>query len=549
MRLIPLLILLAACSNGSSDDKTDTDDTVVADTDAADTDAADTDITPDQPTCPEGAEHAVLTTKGCVLGTATDEGEAFLGIPYAKPPVGDRRWKRPESISPWSEPLTANDPGPVCPQTNGTPTGTLDPLDGDEDCLRLNVLRPAGASGLPILFFIHGGGNVDGAGSEDLYLDNPGLAKNAILVTHNYRLGPLGFLAHPKLSLEDPEGVSGNQGLRDSILALKFIRDNAAAFGGDPDKILLFGESAGSIDACALWLSPETQGWFAGVIGESGPCTSLRTPLKGALNSGESFGQRFATEASCDTETDVLACLRTRTVHDILRYLPGRQGPVGDGEDYGPVIDGKVLPKSAKKAAADGDVPNVPMMLTVNADEATLFIPADSIADDGAYKAALLPYAILYGLPRPLTDGVRTLHDAWDPVDYGGDANAAFRAFNTDALFVCPTRQWLNLIAPHAPAYGMYFARPLLGSEPLGAIHGAELPYVFGTITPFAAAEDLTLSTTLQAAWTSMASGTPSIAGVATWPTIDAGWVQVGADASVSTIDDLEAEKCAILGM
>lgn len=552
MRLIPLLLLLAACADGPTDDKTDTDDTVTVDTDRPDTDVADTDVGPVTPACPPGTEHAVLTSTGCVIGVPTDDGEAFLGIPYARPPVDGRRWKRPEPIPAWTEPLVADDPGPACPQTNGTALGDLAPLSGDEDCLRLNVLRPDGADGLPILFFIHGGGNVDGSGSEDLYLSNPGLAKNAILVTHNYRLGPLGFLAHPKLSAEDPDGVSGNQGLRDSILALKWVRDNAVALGGDPDKLLLFGESAGSLDACALWLSPATQGWFAGVIGQSGPCGSLRTSMKGGFGeSGEEFGTRFEVAASCDDTPDTLTCMRSRSVFDILRYLPGRAGPVGDAEDYGPVIDGKLLPKAPLAAAAAGEVPNVPLLLSVNADEANLFIASDLLGDDADYRAALIPYALLYLKPR-LTEipaAVEQLHAAWDPADYDGDVNAAFRAFNTDALFVCPTRQFLNAVAPHAPAYGLYFARPLLGADGLGALHAAELPYVFGTLPVIAGSADLTLSTTLQASWQSMATGTPSISGLPAWPSITDGWVQVGADASISTVDDLEPEKCTLLGM
>ena len=534
-----LWLLLVACSPDKPDDVVDTD---VADTDVVDT--VDTDVlppdsdTPEPPACASDAGPAVQTSTGCVIGAQTGGLEVFLGVPYAEPPVGDLRWRRTVPIAPWTTPRVATRAGPVCPQTNGTLDGALEPGDGDEDCLTLNVLRPPGATNLPILFFSHGGSHVDGSGSQALYIDDPALAQDAIVVTHNYRLGPLGFLSHPLLSAEDPDGVSGNQGLRDTLTALRWVHDNAAALGGDPDQVLIFGESAGGLTTCALWMMPEARGLFSAMLTESAPCTNLERPMRRSTlvqESGEDQGSRYASEIGCDRDPDPLACMRDADVSDVLATLPGQQGLLDGGETYGVVIDGVQLPHGYADALRLGDVAPVPVFATTNADEGLIFTAGIPLANEAAYRNALRPYALL---TRSSVDELAALYD---PAAYDSYA-AAFSDLFGDYAFVCPTRQMLADVT--GPAYGLYFARPYLGIEATGAFHGAELGYVFGTLG-LAPAADLGLAGTLQAAWMSTVTAAPVVGGA--WPQIGEGWVEVGADAAISTVADLKAEKCAVL--
>jgi para-nitrobenzyl esterase len=534
-----LWLLLVACSPEKPSDPADTADTDVVDTDVVDTIdtdvvVPDTDLPP--PSCTSDAGPAVQTSTGCVIGAQTGDLETFLGVPYAEPPVGDLRWRRPVPVTPWSTPLDATRPGPACPQTNGTLDGALEPGDGDEDCLTLNMLRPPGASNLPILFFSHGGSHVDGSGSQALYIDDPALAQSAIVVTHNYRLGPLGFLSHPLLSAEDPDGVSGNQGLRDTLMALQWVHDNASALGGDPDKVLIFGESAGGLTTCALWMMPEARGLFSAMLTESAPCTNLERPMRRSTlvqESGEDQGSRYAAELGCDRDPDPLACMRDADVSDVLAALPGQQGLLDAGETYGVVIDGVQLPHGYADALRLGDVAPVPVFATTNADEGLIFTAGIPLANEAAYRNALRPYALL---ARSSVDELAALYD---PADYPSYA-AAFSDLFGDYAFVCPTRQMLADV----DGYGLYFGRDYLGAEVAGAFHGAELGYVFGTLRA-APAVDAALAETLQAAWTSTVT-TPVVDGP--WPQIGEGWVEVGADGAISTVADLKAEKCAVLG-
>jgi para-nitrobenzyl esterase len=535
---VHLLLLALAC--GPEDASTDPP---AADTDDTDVAVDDTDpVDPPGPTtpfpCGDDVAGGVSTTTGCVTGTTWAHGEAFFGIPYAEPPVGPRRWARPVAVAPWEAPLAATSFGAVCPQSSGTIDGELAAGEGSEDCLTLNVWRPSGASGLPILFFIHGGSHTDGAGSQAVYADDPGLARSAIVVTHNYRLGPLGFLAHPGLSAVDAQSVSGNQGLRDSLLALRWVRDNAAALGGDPDQILVFGESAGGLSACALWMSPEADGLMAGVLTQSAPCSVITRQMAGGegQETGEEQGERLARELQCHNEDDVVGCMRDRTLSDVLEALPTALSPLAPGaESWGLVVDGAVVP-AAWSATLDAGLHNdVPLHIGVMDDEARLFTASVDIASVAAYRLTLLPFALIAGT------SVDTLFDIWPPADFGGDPKAAFTAFYGDIGWVCPSRR----VAADVAALGgraYLFARPLLGAQAVGATHGLELPYVFGTLGALAPAVDLALSDTVQAAWTSLATGAPAVPGLGPWPS-DA-WLHVRPDASVGETTDIHNARC-----
>jgi para-nitrobenzyl esterase len=544
-------LLLLGCDGGEVkiEDPTETD---AVDTDVADTDVGpgETDVPvdsdpPEEPpaSCPPATSPTLETSTGCVLGAVTPTGQAFLGVPYAEPPVGPLRWRPPVPKAAWEAPRDGSAFGPVCPQATGTLDGELGPGDGEEDCLTLNVWRPAGAQGLPILFFTHGGGHVDGAGSNRTYADDPAVARGAVLVTHNYRLGALGFLAHPSLSAEDADDVSGNYGLRDTVLALRWVKDNAAALGGDPDRILVFGESAGGLSSCALWLAPEARGLFSAVLTQSAPCSALERGLRGSTplrESGEDQGLRMAEALGCADAPDVAACMRAVDVDTLLATLPGRQGLLDDGELYGIVVDGALLPRGYDEAVRLGEVAPVPLYAGANGDEGLIFTAGIPVPDLATYRLLLSPYALA------LRVSVDRLVDLYDPADYADPAEA-FSDFYGDFSFVCPTRALLRDAATLGPARGYFFNRPYLGLGAAGAFHGAELGYTFGTLAPIAPAVDRDLSDLLQAAWISMATGAPAVDGFGAWPEIGVGWVEVRDDATVGVVDDVSAERCDVL--
>lgn len=533
-----LLLLALACGPADPSDDPVADDTDDSDVAADDTDAVEPPVPTTPFPCGEDVDGGVSTTTGCVTGVAWAHGEAFLGVPYAEPPVGPRRWARPVPHAPWEAPLAAGAFGAVCPQSSGTIDGELMAGEGSEDCLTLNVWRPAGASGLPILFFIHGGSHTDGAGSQAVYADDPELARSAIVVTHNYRLGPLGFLAHPGLSAVDSQSVSGNQGLRDSLLALRWVHDNAAALGGDPEQILVFGESAGGLSACALWMSPDADGLMAAALTQSAPCSVITRQMAGGegQETGEEQGERFARELQCHQEDDVVACMRDRTLSDVLEALPTSINPLAPGaESWGVVVDGAVVPATWSATLAAGLHNDVPLHLGVMDDEARLFTTGVEIDSVAAYRLTLLPFALIAGT------SVDTLFDIWPPADFGGDPKAAFTAFYGDIGWVCPSRR----VAAEVASLGgraYLFGRPLLGSEALGATHGLELPYVFGTLGALAGEADLNLSAAIQGAWTSLATGAAEVPGVGPWPS-DA-WLHVRADATIGETTDVHAARC-----
>ncbi len=196
--------------------------------------------------------------------------------------------------------------------------GETDFAEGSEDCLYLNIFRPSGAEDLPILFFSHGGGLSSGAASLDVYMDDPLLAEDAILVTYQYRLGPLGFMAHPDLDAEDPDGSSGNYGFFDALMALQFVADNAGALGGDPAKLMVFGESAGGQMTHGLLASPLASGLFSSALIQSAPGAQVGTPHEPE----SAFGEEVQTLLSCED----LACMRAKTPTELVEAAPASAG-------------------------------------------------------------------------------------------------------------------------------------------------------------------------------------------------------------------------------
>ena len=507
-RLGLLVVLLWGCSGGGD---TDTD----------------TDSPPVSTPCTEGDPLAVATTDGCVLGL--DDwmySEAFLGIPYAAPPVGALRWQRPVAGDGWEETLSADAFGEICVQAKDAALVGIEAGDGAEDCLTLNVLRPKGTTagaGLPVLFFTHGGSHENGAGSQEYFMDDPRLAEEAVVVSHNYRLGDFGFMAHKALTAEDAaasgtSGSSGNQGLFDSLMALQWVVDNAEAFGGDPEQVMVFGESAGGLTTCALLASPLAKDLFSSALIQSIGCMWLSKPLKdtagtGWLESGEDQGARLAAALGCSgSDEEVLQCMREASVGEVIAALPPEDA-------YGPSVDGVFLPDAAGTLFYFGDYNRVPIAAGVVADEGTMFTHHWGINTEAVLEESLRGWGASMGLSD--LDNLVLLYSA---EAYGGDTQRAFDQFYADLFFVCPTRFFLQNVAYYGPAYGYYYAHepswlpfyPAL--DGWGAYHSSEMIFVFGTSLDDLTEEERGFSERLGDTWRSMAQGTPQIPEFGEWP-------------------------------
>lgn len=460
----------------------------------------------------------VRTTGGGLEGVALPGGgAAFLGVRFAEPPVGELRWRppAPRACQPGVTPAQAL--GPKCPQVEKDAQGKVTAVVGEEDCLTLNVWTPgADAAGRPVLVFIHGGGNAVGSAAEELY-DGAALAaaQDVVVVTLEYRLGALGFLVHPALAEESPDKVSGNYAMRDLTLALEWVQDNVAAFGGDPQRVLLFGESAGAVNTCSLLGVPAAKGLFHRAIVQSGSC-SERT----LQQLDEDIASAWVTGSGCDGAPDVAACLRGLDVATMLAIQPdGYPNIAALGQGWGPHVDGSVLPMRTLDALAAGLHNAVPLIIGANASETANSVPPmDAAAYEALVTASFGPLAATVLAQYPVAD-------------YGDDGDAAWIALTSDVKFICGARRSARAadegqtdpVYRYHFAYDAYEAPP---NTPKAAFHGLELVYVFGTwdavlggMVEYAPnADDLAMSATLQSAWARFAAtGDPAGMGLV-WP-------------------------------
>ena len=543
-------IVLSVIGCGSGSVKTDPDAGPTAD---------DTGLVEDDPApiCPETAPLGIETSTGCILGENVGSLEQWLGIPYAEPPTGALRFARTVPVAPWSEALEADSFGNVCLQWDTS--GLLPARIGDEDCLTLNIFRPEGTtpdSGLPVLFFTHGGAYVFGSGSEDLYALEPELAEGAIVVTHNYRLGPFGFLAHEDLSAEDDAthgdgGSSGNQGMFDTLAALEWVAANAAAMGGDPDNVMVFGESAGGSTTCALLASPLAEGLFQTALIQSSGCGFLEWPIRDPAGTGYAFsaedvGDYIGSELGC-TGSDAVGCMRDLDVDTIMDTLYGF-------EFYGNV-DGVFLTGPARETFASGDFNPARIIAGFNENEGVYFTSALGIETDEELTELLGSMVQTYGL------GDGSAVEAMYTSDAFGSPQRAYDAFYGDLFFACPTRAFLDAVSPHTETHGYFFteAPDWLAAYPSiadwGAFHGAELALVFGTTPEFFSAAEWQLASTMQAAWIGALGEDPSVEGVGAWPRFDQNGGIDGDGGSLvefnaagnSTVASVFADRCDLL--
>ncbi|HVW29424.1 MAG TPA: carboxylesterase family protein [Polyangiaceae bacterium] len=481
-----------------------------------------------------GPTFQVTTKTGPVVGKLDGKVRAFYGIPYAAPPTGSNRWRSPQPVTPWTSPRDATAAPKVCPQIAALQT-TVD-TRSDEDCLIVNVFTPdpPPASPLPVMVWIHGGAFVFGSGGDTFYDGGPLVTEgNVVLVTINYRLGALGFLALPELTAEDASHpTSGNYGFEDQQAALRWVKDNAAAFSGDPGKVTIFGESAGGFSVCSHLVAPASAGLFQRGISESGLCDGLIDAKRdGAYVSSE----QFAKSVGCTDPATVVTCMRGKAANDLVTasstpMLPGglffqgtRSAEADAGADadagssvpatWGPVIDGVVI-------TANTGTTGVPLLLGTNSDEGTLFTSpglfgGTPVANDTEYQAAV---------NRTFGTAAASKILAQYPSSMFPSANDALDGLAVDAFFACPARRFARAAsAAGVDAYLYQFAhvpeKPL--TMGLGVFHSSELGYVFGTDFPLAPPQDdeKPLGTTMRGYWTRFATtGDPNGGGSPMWP-------------------------------
>jgi len=455
-----------------------------------------------------GAESAapepVKTEFGLVQGARENDLTVYRGVPFAAPPTGDLRWRPPQPATPWTG---------VRETTRFAP----DPYQGDgqgnvsEDCLYLNIWTPAHAANerLPVLVWIYGGGFSFGSTSTPVHNGEHLARKGVVLVTINYRVGPLGFLAHPELSAESPQHVSGNYGLLDQIAGLRWVQNNIAAFGGDPSRVTIFGESAGGISVSMLCASPLARGLFHGAISQSGgsfgpprPTTYPGENMR-RLAAAEQSGVAFAQKAGAAS----LAALRA---------LPPGKLPAGWGSGAAwPIIDGWVIPDDQYKLYEAGRYNDVAILVGYNSDEGLSFsrekTPEEFIANT----------RLRYG---PFADKLLAAYPA------GTDrVPKTARDLMRDAAFGWHTWSWARLQSRtgRSKVFHYYFDQhPVRAADSAaadhGMPHGVDVPYVFQTLdradknlTP----GDFAISETVATYWTNFAKrGDPNGPGVPAWP-------------------------------
>ena len=452
----------------------------------------------------------VVIERGPVRGVRKHALRTFLGIPYAAPPVASQRWKPPKDHVRWFSTFNADRFGNHCPQVAsvfGTASVT-------EDCLFLNVFTPGeepdwerGSHGYPVMVWMHGG--VFTVGESDDYDPTHLVQQGVTVVTINYRLGALGFLAHPALSAESPDHISGNYGFMDQQFALKWVQRNIAAFGGDPDNVTIFGESAGGRSVLLQVASPMAAGLFQRGIVESGAYFGLTEPT---LADEESHGESFAATVGCSGQS--ARCLRSKSVKQIL----ANWGLF----DSSPNVDGKVFPQSPDTAIATGQFNHVPLVHGTNHDEwrffvALLFDLAGTPVTPDEYPSVVESMVGPDAAPLVLVEY---------PLDNYDSPDLAVGAIGTDSIFACPARAVDKVLSRQVPTFTYefndinapeVFMPPV--SFPYGATHASELLYLFKSTWPGQLDEQqYQLSDSMISYWTKFAKvGDPNSSDLPSW--------------------------------
>ena len=448
----------------------------------------------------------VRVAEGVLEGTEEGGVREFKGVPFAAPPVGDLRWREPRPARPWKDARRADRFGARPMQL---------PLYGDmmfrspevsEDCLTLNVWAPPTGKRLPVLVYFYGGGFQAGAADEKRY-DGASMARRGIvMVTVNYRLGVFGFLAHPELTQESPHHASGDYGLLDQAAAIRWVRRNAAAFGGDPRRITIGGESAGSFSVSAQMASPLAKGLLAGAIGESGSLLGGRTtPLADAERNGEAFARSVG--------APTLAALRAMPAATLLDAAKNAR--------FGAVVDGYFLPRSPDAIFAAGGQAHVPLLAGWNA--------AESGAGGVLGRDPATPESLGRALDRLYPGRAAEARRAY-PATTDAEALATATDLASDRFIGYGTWKWTDVQAKTGdrPVYRYLYTQPRPGEG--GAVHSAEIEYALGNLDvnpryPWTE-DDRRTSATLQGFFENFVkTGDPNGPGLPAWPPLQEGSV------------------------
>ncbi len=462
----------------------------------------------------------VATADGPVRGALSDAIDRYLGIPYAAAPVGNLRWRPPQPHERWTGVRDASAYGNHCPQVS-SPFGLA---STSEDCLFLNVFTPARGADregededelLPVMVWIHGGALL--LGESDDYDPVRLVEQGVVVVTLNYRLGVLGFLAHPALTAESPDHASGNYGLMDQQAALRWVQRNIARFGGDPRRVTIFGESAGGLSVHSHLASPLSAGLFHHAIVESG-AYALTQP---SLAAAEAQGTAVARAAGCSAQT--ASCLRAAPVATLLAALTV--------PTVVPDVDGKVLTQTIQAAFTSGSFNRVPVIEGSNHDEWRLFVALNIDLVTGPLTPAQYTGAIAATLGVPL--GTAALLGSFYPLAGYPSPDLALSALGTDAIFACNSRKAARLLSQFVPTHAyefndedapQLFLPPV--SFPYGSAHASEIQYLFNLRSqvphPDLTSAQQQLSRAMVAYWANFArTGDPNWLGTPFWPAYD----------------------------
>lgn len=497
------------------------------------------------------APQALINTpQGPVQGVSTDDDGIynFKGLPFAAPPIDDLRWRAPKPAESWQDTYVADTFGNRCMQPSDVEGGFFSrlieghglggfksflikravaaqkPSPMSEDCLYLNVRTSnlpnedrAANSPQPVMVWIHGGGHQFGSSDFNYYQNNALVKKGVVLVTINYRLGAMGYMAHPELSRTDPNGVSGNYGTLDQIAALKWVRDNISAYGGDPDNVTIFGESAGAWSVTEMMASPLAAGLFHKAIGQSGASSYHMSQMEGegvGWPSGYQTGLKVA--SALGLETPSAEQLRAVPAEKLQSIITEEMS-----EGFHHVRDGYVFPENVGLAFSKGAYNKVPMLFGYNSDEGTLFFPDDPqptvwLPDVKSSDKAGLTTKLSEAFPNNAARIV-DLYDLDSNFTEGGTQMMGDEIFGVNIRYVAQQNE-----AHGEDSFLYFFSRiPPSKKQTLGAFHAAEIPFVFGSHEPILGLsdDDKALTELMQNYWVNFAkSGNPNGEGLANWP-------------------------------
>jgi para-nitrobenzyl esterase len=442
---------------------------------------------------------------------------AFLGIPYATPPVGELRWKPPKPVSKWTGTRKATEFGATCPQL---PAGWLPTLPWNEDCLYLNVWTTQLSTNakLPVIVYFHGGSNTAGYSQ----LTPLGLAFSplgVVVVSANYRVGPFGFFAHPALTKESEDHSSGNYGLLDQLQALHWVRENISHFGGDPSRITVMGQSAGAVDICLLMASPLAKGLFQRAIMESGDCQSvfnedIRVPIpyNEISGTGEGTGDRLAHDLGITDGPETLQKLRNIPAKEIVKAWSKDRQQI----HFDAIVDGWIVPEQPARIFAEGKQMRIPVLVGSNVNEATVF-GHDDLNTVEQYKTYLLDDTGDYSDQE---------FEAY-PAKSDADVPAKSLQLENDSFAYGAYSMARTMTRAGQKAYLYSFTYIETGKRaPLGAYHGLELKFLSSEFPSDweHGPDDSQLGAAMRTYWTQFAkTGSPSAAGIPRWPAYDAG--------------------------